>query len=344
MFAFSFAGMAFAFFYVGWFMWAYDQPNWFMVFVSIFTAAVFAAGIPMANTRYSTHAAIAIITVASLILLVYTAVLSIASDSHLLYLAAGFAMLALVPERLWKTRIGYAAVLVMLVVVCEALFPAPVGLSAQDAARDALAASVNRMWTVIVVAMAMAIMLFRSTRRNRDLSGAAELGEYRANTDPMTGIANRRPVLARLHQYDDDSTGYAIAIIDIDSFKRINDQLGHEEGDALISAIARRLRSHFRQSDLVSRWGGDEFLVLLPNIEQAELFGVLDRLRASVASSPFSLGADPIAITLSIGAAITVPGCSSRRTINAADRALYTAKHTGRNRVVLAGSNVGKLA
>lgn len=131
---------------------------------------------------------------------------------------------------------------------------------------------------------------------------------------------------------------YALAIIDIDSFKAINDKYGHDEGDALICAIALRLRGHFRQTDLISRWGGDEFLVLLPSTDTDELHAVLERLRVAVAESPFALGAVSMVVTLSIGVAMTRPDISSHQTVREADRALYTAKQTGRNRVVLAWS------
>ncbi|WP_061963686.1 GGDEF domain-containing protein [Demequina aurantiaca] len=337
MVAFSLAGLAFGLFYVVWFLVAYPTPRWLMVAVSVLTVLVFSSGVAFARTRFATPLAIGIVTFAAFILLVYTAVLSTDSSVHMLYLAAGFAMLALFPEPLWRLRIVYAGAMITLVVACEFLFAEPAVEHLVEVGRDSILAAANRLWTVVVVAMGMGIVLYRSTRRQRDLSGAAELGEYLASTDVMTGIANRRPVLAQLHEFDDEKVSrYAVAIIDIDGFKAINDRLGHEEGDALISAIARRLRAHFRQTDLVSRWGGDEFLVVLPNITREELFSVLDRLRMSVATSPFSLGADPIAVTLSAGAAIAGAEDNSREVIRAADLALYTAKHTGRNRVVLA--------
>jgi len=345
MLAFTLAGLVFAMFYVVWFLVAYDAPNLPMVFVSVGTALLFATGVPLSRTRYTTAASIAIATLASLVLLVYTAALSTDSDVHLLYLAAGFAALALFPEYLWKTRITYTSAMIGLVIASEFIFPPSSVMGSTVESVNDIAAGANRMWTVLVVAMAMAIVLHRTTRRHRHLSGAAELGEYRANTDPMTGLANRRPVLARLHELDDSGvSGYGVALVDIDSFKSINDRLGHEEGDALISAVARRMRAHFRLSDLVSRWGGDEFLILLPHVAEDELFSILDRLRESIAVSPFSLGSDPIEVTLSIGAAIARPGQSGHTMINAADRALYTAKHSGRNRVVLAQSSVSDSA
>lgn len=337
MVAFSLAGMAFGLFYVAWFLFAYDEPHWPMVALSIATSVLFASGMLFARTRFATAAAIVIVTLACVALLAYTAVLTTDSDVQTLYLAAGFGMLALVPEHMWRARIGYGIVIVGLALTSKFIFPGSSSVTVEDLARDDFISEINRTWTVLVIVMAMVTLLYRSTRHHRYLSGAAMVGEYRANTDAMTGIANRRPVLASLRSLEErGASSYAVAIIDIDDFKSINDRLGHEEGDALISAIAQRLQRHFRDSDLVSRWGGDEFLILLPHVTSEELFSILERLRESIAKSPFSLGTASIAITLSIGAAVTRPDCSSRAVVRAADQALYAAKHTGRNTVVLA--------
>lgn len=342
---FSIAGAVVTLFYLFWFAVAYPQPHVAMMVMSIVVTLGYCAAFLTVRTRHTTAAAIAIVTMASVVLVPYTWELTTASDSHMLYLAVGFAMLALFPEHLFKLRIVYSVGIISLVVACEFFFPLEGPGLFLEVSRDQFVASANRMWTVAVSAAAMAVVLYRSIRRQRALSGAAERGEFRANTDPMTGISNRRPVLASLRELDEQGcSGYAIAIIDIDSFKKINDRLGHEEGDALISTIALRLRAHFRQTDLVSRWGGDEFLVLVKNVERDELYQVLERLRVSVADSPLSLGADPIAVTLSIGAAIANGIDASRATINAADQALYAAKQTGRNRVVLAESSVSENA
>lgn len=334
---FTVAGIALAAFYVEWFLTAYDQPQWTMVTLSAVCIGVLLAGIPVTKTRFATAGSVVALGVAALVLLASTAVLSTATNMHLCLLALGFVLLTLVPDHMHLVRGAGAGIVIPLIIACEFLFRPSIPLSLDEANRDGTLSSVNRVWTVVVIVLAMGIIRYRSSYKQRNLSGAAELGEHRANTDAMTGIFNRRPVLARLRELDaDDSHRYAIALIDIDSFKSINDRLGHEEGDALISTIALRLRTHFRQTDLVSRWGGDEFLVLMPYVERNDIVNVLERLRASVASSPFSLGTDPIPVTLSIGAAIAGPGMSGHATINTADRALYTAKHTGRNRVVLA--------
>jgi diguanylate cyclase (GGDEF)-like protein len=337
MVLFTAIGIMFALFYAVWFLRAYDEPNVPMVVASFATAFMLIAGLPMARTPFATTASVIALSFSALAILLLTATVTTAASANLCFLGLGFILLALVPEHRHHMRTTYSAVVIPLAIACEFLFPAAEDPSDDDLARAEFLSTVNRIWTIVVVVIAMAIIRYRSSHRQRDLSGAAELGEYRANTDAMTGISNRRPVLARLRELDADSShGYAVALIDIDSFKSINDKLGHEEGDALISAIARRLRAHFRQTDLVSRWGGDEFLVLLPSVDPDELHAVLERLRASVAGSPFSLGAEPITVTLSIGVAIACPTMSSHETVRAADEALYNAKHTGRNRVVMA--------
>ena len=337
--AFSVAGLFNAVFYLFWYTLAYSEIHWAMIWLSITSMVVYGSSIVLALAvpRWATAISIVLVTTSAAILLPYTAVLSTQSDVHMLYLAVGFAMLALFPEHMSKLRIAYSIAIVSLVVICEFLFVNPRTAAWEEVLADHMVAAANRMSTIGLVAMAMAILLYRSVNRQRDLSSVAELGEHRANTDALTGIDNRRPALVRLYELAaGGAAAYAVALVDIDSFKQINDKYGHEAGDALISATARRLRAHFRQTDLVSRWGGDEFLVLLPNIEEAELWSVLERLRGAVAESPFKVGPVPIRVTLSIGVAMVNSRLTANQAVNAADQALYTAKQCGRNRVVLA--------
>lgn len=340
---FTLAALIFTAFYTAWFMVAYDQPDVMLAGVSLGVFVALLVGLPLARLQYTTAISIAALTLATVLLFIYTSSLTTASNVHMCLLAVGFAQLALVPEHMHALRSVFSGIVIPLLIASEFLFPPTAPLSASDAARNEILSSVNRIWTVVVVVGAMGIIRYRNSHRQQDLSGAAQLGEYRANTDPLTGLYNRRPVQVKLRELDEGhSHGYAIALVDIDSFKSINDKLGHEEGDALISAIARRLRAHFRQTDVVSRWGGDEFLVLMPSVTHVHLTDVLERLRVSIEESPFSLGAEPIAVTLSIGAARALAGDDSRATINKADQALYLAKKTGRNRVVVAQNSVAE--
>ena len=149
---------------------------------------------------------------------------------------------------------------------------------------------------------------------------------------------NRRPIIAQLSQWAARGRGnYAIALIDLDYFKTINDEYGHDCGDTVIQAVALTLRSHFREADMVSRWGGDEFLVLMPGVRHADLLPVLDRLRQAINLIEKRCKGHVHRVTVSIGASMGAMGQTPDECIAAADHALYRAKEEGRNRVVAVG-------
>ncbi len=158
-----------------------------------------------------------------------------------------------------------------------------------------------------------------------------------AATDALTGLANRRHAaevltreLARCSRY---SHPLMIALIDVDFFKRVNDSHGHVVGDRALCHVADVLRSALRETDLIARWGGEEFLVLLPNTSKAGSRVAAERLRAAVARSPLSLGEGK---TLPLSVSIGLAGCNGQGLdglLDEADRALYRAKDLGRNRV-----------
>ena len=125
-----------------------------------------------------------------------------------------------------------------------------------------------------------------------------------------------------------------VLILDIDHFKSINDRYGHEGGDRILTALGLRLQASLRAKDIVARWGGEEFLVVLPDIDASELLRIAERLRISVAEVPFFLPTGPLAVTVSIGVALMGPGDRSFEdgTLQA-DAGLYAAKAQGRDRV-----------
>lgn len=184
------------------------------------------------------------------------------------------------------------------------------------------------------VALAASGLRIDITRRKE-----AELNlAYHAEHDPLTDLLNRRGMwraIRRIHaQGSRTGRTYCIAILDLDFFKRINDEFGHMVGDGLLQEIARLLRNHTREADWVGRWGGEEFLLLMPdsNIAQAAVF--IERLRAQVEASHFHIDAHPLRITTSAGiASCRLDDDSQDEVVNRADRALYAAKNAGRNRV-----------
>ena len=126
---------------------------------------------------------------------------------------------------------------------------------------------------------------------------------------------------------------------DVDHFKKINDTYGHLVGDAVLKEVGRRLADGVRSYDSVGRYGGEEFLVIVPGCKAADLVTSAERLRSSIAESSFETSAGPLAVTLSVGAA-SGSNDGLRQDIElllrAADRALYVAKAEGRNRVAVA--------
>ena len=154
-------------------------------------------------------------------------------------------------------------------------------------------------------------------------------------TDGLTGLANRRRLDTDLDRCVDADLPIAVAMIDIDLFKQLNDRQGHVAGDVVLQRVADTIAASVRQSDVVYRYGGEEFCVLLPGASEANALGVIERVRAQVEKIDFSdLGES---VTVSAGVA-SGPGEDVRDFLYQADRALYSAKEAGRNRVLVASS------
>lgn len=166
-----------------------------------------------------------------------------------------------------------------------------------------------------------------------------------AMTDPLTGAFNRRHgqsrLAAELHRRERYGTSVSVLLADIDHFKSINDRLGHEAGDRALQNLVSVAGTEARTADSIVRWGGEEFLLILPETPLDGAAAVAERLRAAVASAGFAAaGGEELAITLSIGAA-EADGADPDTLIRRADEALYRAKQGGRNRVVVARSDDG---
>lgn len=162
--------------------------------------------------------------------------------------------------------------------------------------------------------------------------------EHRAEHDELTGLANRclfhRELDGAIAHARRESLCVSTLFVDLDQFKPVNDTLGHHVGDQLLAAVAQRLRANVRQGDLVARWGGDEFTVLLANLPDAAMALTLaGKLRAAL-ELPFSLRGAVVSISASIGVALFPrDGLRPRTLLRKADRAMYRAKHAGGNGV-----------
>lgn len=180
--------------------------------------------------------------------------------------------------------------------------------------------------------------------RVAELAKANDRLELLARTDPLTGIANRRWMTETLvHLWGSDKrclNGAAMLMCDIDCFKKLNDHLGHAEGDHCLVEVATIIRDNVRRDrDHVARYGGEEFLVLLPGVNEEEAAAVADRIRRSVEAAALSNPGSRVSrlVTLSIGVAVQTAdeAISPEQLQQRADAALYLAKQAGRNRVML---------
>ncbi len=179
------------------------------------------------------------------------------------------------------------------------------------------------------------------SRTQRDL--LSELDEARRDSmiDPLLRTWNRRAISDILHRELDKSVRQhgvlTLAMVDLDHFKRINDNHGHPVGDAVLFEAARRMRSVIRGYDSLGRWGGEEFLLIFPEPGGEEPAAIGERIRAAIADGPLDLGDEQIHFTASVGivaVAIDHNQLDADALIAAADRALYRAKSAGRNCVV----------
>jgi two-component system cell cycle response regulator len=165
---------------------------------------------------------------------------------------------------------------------------------------------------------------------------AQEALRTQATRDHLTGLWNRRMILDHLHRElrraAHEHRPFAIALADLDHFKVVNDTHGHAAGDELLREAARRIRSAMRDYDLVGRYGGEEFLLLLPGCDATAARDVAERVRAEIAANPAPVGDVELVVSASLGVAWTTTGdVGPSLLIQAADEALYRAKSLGRN-------------
>lgn len=155
---------------------------------------------------------------------------------------------------------------------------------------------------------------------------------HQSSTDPLTGLANRRFLDEQMQKWEEKETQYAILLMDIDRFKQVNDTYGHAVGDDVLKFLADEMRKCVRETDICCRYGGEEFMVLMPETSAEEAYLVAERLRQALESKASPTGK---AITISGGIATSSSSASHAvRMIEIADERLYKAKETGRNKII----------
>ena len=193
----------------------------------------------------------------------------------------------------------------------------------------------------VLLAMAVSMLLGRVLEASNRRAFVLELELHRdARTDALTGLDNRRAMQERgpleLKRALRAGVPVALVLCDIDHFKNINDRHGHEVGDAVLRSVARTLRATVRETDLLGRWGGEEFLAVLVDSDARRAAEVAERMRAAVAAAPLEGVAEPA--TISIGVAtrqhVDTVADAWEALLKEADTHLYRAKSEGRNRVI----------
>ena len=194
--------------------------------------------------------------------------------------------------------------------------------------------------SVLIAVLAIGLLLVLLSRFRIRAASARQLAIV-ARTDDLTGLPNRRHLM-ELMQYEQTRVNrggrsFCLLMADLDDFKEINDRHGHDAGDIVLREVAHRLREAVRKQDTVARWGGEEFLLLLPESDKAGALVLADKLRWRIASAPFRIGnADaPATITLTLGCSEYQPGSDLNDCIREADAALYEGKHQGKNRTAV---------
>jgi diguanylate cyclase (GGDEF)-like protein len=214
-----------------------------------------------------------------------------------------------------------------------------ISIPAQDVIEEL---SETRIYTIVaaitILAMLLSAVIYIAQHFVNSLKKSEKQLVELATTDSLTGILNRGEGIRRIQQEISRSIRVqqplSIILIDIDHFKKINDTFGHQAGDRVIRLIAASLASILRDYDIICRYGGEEFLVLLPTTDLAMALETAERLRVLVAESTAeSENAAPIRLTISLGVSALQPGDTLDNLVYRADSALYLAKQEGRNQV-----------
>ena len=192
----------------------------------------------------------------------------------------------------------------------------------------------------MVVNLRVQQMRQRLDRQREALAEALAENRALAMRDELTGLYNRR-AMVELSQLEcrrrrRGQGTLLFAMIDVDHFKRVNDHHGHAMGDHVLRVFADALRANVRETDVLARWGGDEFLLLLSDIEPRSAQTLLERTREAIAALPVPNAPPGLRLSMSAGLALHLPHSSPQETLERADQALYAAKDQGRNRVALA--------
>lgn len=191
-------------------------------------------------------------------------------------------------------------------------------------------------WVIVFFGFCVSLMVAFVLQSNSEQRRLKDQYEELARTDVLTGLYNRRHFMEmaplQLERARRLNSGAYVAVLDVDKYKSINDTFGHSVGDVALATVATRIRECIRPYDLLARYGGDEFILLITDVREEDAVNIVERIRQSIALTPVIAGTQQVAVRASIGVAPV--GSDLETAIKRADAALYRAKEEGRNRVV----------
>jgi diguanylate cyclase (GGDEF)-like protein len=191
------------------------------------------------------------------------------------------------------------------------------------------------LWSYILLTLAINIVMIGGALARL----VAKIRQF-AERDQLTGLWNRRAVLKKLQEvhelWQKQQQSYSLILLDLDHFKLINDSLGHDAGDAALRRCATTLSAVVRTQDLVSRYGGEEFLLLFPGVAATELPLIAEKIRMTLAGCQLIWQNQPIELSASLGYITVYPGAKAEHLLTLADNAMYKAKAEGRNKACAA--------
>jgi diguanylate cyclase (GGDEF)-like protein/PAS domain S-box-containing protein len=182
-----------------------------------------------------------------------------------------------------------------------------------------------------------AVEIFSDNSSSLQILHEYERLKQEAYLDPLTGIGNRRygemTLASRMYDFQNHDIPFGLLFMDIDHFKKFNDRYGHKTGDDVLVMVANSIAGSLRKMDVVARWGGEEFIVILPGATRIIVKSVSERIRMLIGHSFILAGEEKLQVTVSIGATMSRPDDTVETMVNRADRLMYVSKDAGRNRV-----------
>ncbi|WP_084124379.1 diguanylate cyclase [Demequina sp. NBRC 110054] len=248
--------------------------------------------IAMVRRGHVLFGSIAIFVLAIVQIVVSAWVLGWQSGVHLFLIAGGALAVLVFTDRQRALRWGFGVLSVGVFVFCQFALPDQVDRFGVTPEQRSVLFTANAIFTALATTIVSLATHTRASTAWRAVAASSARSEHLANTDELTGLPNRRPILELLDSLSAPGAGaYCVAVADLDHFKRINDTFGHSCGDVVLSVVGHRLREHLRAGDMIGRWGGEEFVFVMPLTSLDDAAQVMERARGRGGPRDTLLGA-----------------------------------------------------